>query len=170
MTSILPRWFRKFFRDEQHWDDLAFFREVTLFHGMNSWQLGRIKQAMQKRTYRAGEVLFKEGQIGQAVFIIKSARVELTRTSGEGARVLGALGPGHIFGEMALLEQMPRTATATVAEDGVIYLFYTATLDTLIRHHPAVGVKLMKNMAIFLSALLRKTNKELDQVARQGQG
>jgi len=64
---------------------------------------------------------------------------------------------------MALLEQMERTATATIVEDGLIYLLYTATLESLIRHHPTIGAKLMRNMAVMLSSLLRRTNKELDQ-------
>jgi CRP/FNR family transcriptional regulator len=158
------KWLLRFFGSEQHWTRLAFFRGVSLFHGLSSRQLGRIMQAMQKRSYQNGEVLFHEGQVGKAVFIIESGRVELTRKTLNGeVRSLGILGPGQIFGEMALLEQMARTATATVVEDGVIYLLYTATLESLIRHHPVIGAKLMRNMAVMLSSLLRRTNKELDQ-------
>jgi CRP-like cAMP-binding protein len=68
-----------------------------------------------------------------------------------------------MFGEMALLEQMKRSATATVVEDGDIYLLYTTTLETLIKDYPSIGVKLLRNMAIMLSALLRRTNRELDE-------
>jgi len=153
----------RFFGNEQHWTQLAFFRGVSLFYGLTSRQMGRLMQAMQKRTYQSGEVLFQEGQVGKAVFIIESGRVELSRKLGNGdVRSLGILGPGQIFGEMALLEQMERTATATVVEDGVIHLLYTATLESLIRHQPQIGVKLMRNMAMMLSSLLRRTNKELD--------
>jgi CRP/FNR family cyclic AMP-dependent transcriptional regulator len=161
------RWFLRFFGSEQHWTQLAFFRGVPLFHGLSSRQLGRLMQAMQKRSYRSGELLFQEGQVGKAVFIIESGRVELTRrTIGGEPRSLGILGAGQIFGEMALLEQMERTATATVVEDGVIYLLYTATLESLIRTSPAIGVRLMRNMAAMLSSLLRRTNQEIDH--RQG--
>jgi CRP/FNR family transcriptional regulator, cyclic AMP receptor protein len=158
------KWLVRFFGSEQHWTKLAFFRGVSLFHGLSSRQLGRIMQAMQKRNYQTGEVLFHEGQIGKAVFIIESGRVELTRKAINGeSRSLGILGPGQIFGEMALLEQMERTATATIVEDGVIYLLYTATLEAVIRQYPIIGSKLMRNMAVMLSSLLRRTNKELDQ-------
>lgn len=157
------RWLIRFFGNEQHWTRLAFFRGVPLFHGLGSRQLGRLMQAMQKRNYRSGEILFQEGQIGKAVFIIESGRVELSRRSPSGeSRSLGILGAGQIFGEMALLEQLDRTATATVVEDGVIHLLYTATLESLIRQSPVIGVKLMRNMAVMLSSLLRRTNKELD--------
>ena len=165
-SPFLPKWLRRFFKNEHHSETLAFFRGIPIFHGLTSGQLGRVMTSMQRRRYTAGEKLFEEGQPGKAVFIIKSGQVELTRFSPDGPRSLGVLGPGQMFGEMALLEQMNRTATATVQEDGEIYLLYTATLESLIRDHPRIGVRLLRNMAIMLSALLRRTNKELDRVAK----
>src|SRR5689334_8534234 len=96
------KWLLRFFGSETHWTHLAFFRGVSLFHGLSSRQLGRIMQAMQKRSYQSGEVLFHEGQVGKAVFIIESGRVELSRKQLNGdTRSLGILGAGQIFGEMA---------------------------------------------------------------------
>lgn len=165
-TPFLPRWLRRFFKNEQYSETVHFFRNISIFHGLSSGQLGRVMLAMQRRAYQTGEKLFEEGQPGKAVFIIKSGRVELSRQTSEGIRKLGILGPGQMFGEMALLEQMTRTATATVVEDGEIYLLYTASLEALIRNHPRIGVRLLRNMAIMLSALLRRTNKELDRLSR----
>jgi len=165
---FLPKWLRRFFKNENHSETLAFFRGIPIFHGLHSGQLGQVMIAMQRRHYTAGEKLFEEGQPGKAVFIIKSGQVELTRHSPDGGRSLGILGPGQMFGEMALLEQMNRTATATVTDDGEIYLLYTATLESLVREQPKIGVKLLRNMAIMLSALLRRTNKELDRIAKGG--
>ncbi len=157
------KWLRRFFRNEQHSENLAFFRGIPIFHGLTSRQLGRVMLSMQRRHYITGEKLFEEGHEGKAVFVIRSGKVELTRRVGAAERTLGTLGAGQMFGEMALLEQMQRTATATVVENGEIYLLYTAALDNLIRNQPNIGVKLLRNMAIMLSTLLRKTNKELDQ-------
>lgn len=163
----MPRWLRRFFKNEQYSETLHFFRNISIFHGLSARQLGRVMLAMQRRAYQMGEKLFEEGQAGKAVFIIKSGKVELSRQTSDGPpRKLGILGPGQMFGEMALLEQMNRTATATVVEDGEIYLLYTASLEALIRHHPRIGVRLLRNMAIMLSALLRRTNKELDRISR----
>lgn len=167
IAPALPRWVRQFFRNESHSEALDFFRGIPIFHGLSTRQLGRVMLAMQPRQYHTGERLFEEGQVGKAVFIVKSGKVELTRQADGEDRSLGLLGPGQMFGEMALLEQMKRTATATVVEDGEVFLLYTATLDALIRDHPAIGVKLLRNMAIMLSALLRKTNLELDRRVKQ---
>lgn len=166
IAPAFPRWFRKFFKNEQHSETIDFFRGIPIFHGLSSGQLGRVMLVMQRRQYHAGERLFEEGQVGKAVFIIKSGKVELTRLVQGGERSLGVLEPGQLFGEMALLEEMKRTASATIVEDGEIYLLYTAALDALIRHHPSIGVKLLRNMAVMLSALLRRTNQELDRLVK----
>jgi len=167
MLTLLPKWLRRFLRSDQHSEDLVFFREVSIFQSLSTRQLGRLKQAMQKRTYHSGEKLFSQGQVGKAVFVIKSGKVELTKELKNGeVKRLGILEPKQAFGEMALLEQMPRTASATVIEDGVIYLLYTATLDTLVRTSPSIGVKIMRNMAIMLSTLLRKANSQMERNGR----
>lgn len=160
----VARWLRKFFRDEEHWEDLNFLRGISIFKGIHARQLGRLRLSMQKRAYRTGEILFREGQTGRAVFIIRSGQVELIKTMEDGSsRRLGVLGSGQIFGEMALLENRPRTASATVIEDSMIYLLYTATVEALVRRHPSIGVKLFRNMAVMLSALLRKSTEQSDR-------
>lgn len=168
ITPFLPRWIRRLFNNNQHWQNVDFFRGIPIFYGMSTRQLGRLMMAMQRRNYHAGEILFQEGQVGRAVFILKSGRVELLRHSPDGQdRSLGLLGPGQMFGEMALLENMERTASAKVVEDGEVYLLYSATLEALMKQHPSIGVKLLRNMAIMLSALLRRTNQELDKFKKQ---
>jgi len=167
MRTAFYRVVKKLFNDENHWEELSFFRNVPIFYGLSSHQLGRIMQVIQKRKYYAGEILFQEGQIGKAVFIIKSGQVELIKNLASGeVMILGKLGPGQIFGEMALLEHRPRTAGARVIEDGEIFLLYTATLESLLKNHPNIGVKLMKNIAVMLSALLRRTNQELENLKK----
>ena len=155
---------KKLFRDAQNSDDLAFFREISIFQGLHKRHLGRILQAMQKRKYYTGEIVFQQGQEGKAVFVIRSGGVELSRSgSNDKVTVLARRGLGQIFGEMALLEHQPRTATARVTEDGEIYLLYTATFESLLHRDPAVGVEIMRNIAAVLSALLRKSNEECDK-------
>ncbi len=164
MKESIYRLFRKIFRDVRSLDDFAFFRKITLFHGLHDRQLGRVLQAMQKRKYYMDEIVFEEGQTGKAVFVIRSGGVELSRrTSDNKVKVLARLGPGQIFGEMALLEHQPRTATARVTEDGEIYLLYATTLESLLHRDPIIGVEIMRNIAVVLSALLRKTDEEHDE-------
>jgi CRP/FNR family transcriptional regulator, cyclic AMP receptor protein len=165
----INRLVNRLFQDDQNSEDLAFFREITLFHGLHNRQLRRVLQAMQKRKYYAGEVVFQEGQEGKAVFVIRSGAVELARRGvHDKEKVLARVGSGQIFGEMALLEHQPRTATARVTEDGELYLLYTATLDSLLHREPAIGVVIMKNIAVVLSALVRRYTEDRDKERAAG--
>ncbi len=164
MKELICRMLKKIFADTQSSEDLAFFRKITLFHGLHDRQLRRVLQAMQKRQYYEGEIVFEEGRAGQSVFVIRSGQVELVRrASGEKAKVLARLGSGQIFGEMALVDRQPRTATARIAEDGELYLLDAIALESLVRRDAEIGVDIMRNIAIVLSALLRKANEELDK-------
>ena len=62
--------------------------------------------------------MFEEGEPGKAIFIVRTGRIELTRRVGEGQRTLSLLGAGQMFGEMAILDNVKRTASATVKEEG----------------------------------------------------
>jgi len=71
------------------------------------------KKASNKRTHHSGEVIFKEGDIGDEAFMILSGEVEISIKTGNGSVTLAKLGRGEIFGEMALIDDQPRMATAT---------------------------------------------------------
>ncbi len=164
MFPLLNQAFGVVFRNPAYIKDLSFFKQVSIFHGLSSRQLGRVIRILQKRDYAQNEILFKEGSLGKAVFVIRSGKVQLTRGApSKKHRELAVLGPGDVFGEMALLEESERTATAVMIESGEIYLLYTTVLDRLTHQHPNTGTKIFKNMAMILSRHLRRTNKSIDE-------
>ncbi|HSH40685.1 MAG TPA: EAL domain-containing protein [Arenicellales bacterium] len=69
---------------------------------------------------RAGEIIFREGEAADCAYVIEAGRIEVSVSRQDGAVVLGELGPGEILGEMAVIDQAPRTATATVTEDCIL--------------------------------------------------
>ncbi len=156
------RWLHRFLRDPDHASSLLFFRSVPLFHGLSKRELGLVISAVQPRQYQVGERLFEEGEPGKAIFIVRSGRIELSRRVGEGHRTLSLLSAGQMFGEMAILDNVKRTASATVKEEGTILLLYISTLDALIDRNPRLGVKLLRNISIMLSTMLRRANQDLD--------
>ena len=80
-------------------------------------------------THNAGEVIFKEGSYGSAVYILSSGKVEISKKVQGKKLVLGALGPGDMFGEMSYLDPAPRSATVTALEDTVLELLDKNFLD-----------------------------------------
>jgi len=82
-----------------------------------------------KETHKAGEVIFKEGSHGDAVYILSSGKVEISKIVEGKKIVFGILGPGEIFGEMSYLDPAPRSATVTGLEDTVLELLDKNFLD-----------------------------------------
>jgi CRP-like cAMP-binding protein len=148
---------KRWFIDPQFARKKQFLRSLDIFKDLRDGELGHLVQALHSRNYREGEVIFVEGDIGRALFILESGAVELTRP-GPGGKpvVLYHLKPGDFFGEMALLESLPRTATAKATEKSHLHLLYKSKLDSLLNGEPRIGVTIMSHLARLLSARLRR--------------
>jgi CRP/FNR family transcriptional regulator, cyclic AMP receptor protein len=99
------------------------------------------------KEYRAGEVLFREGESGELMFVIQSGLVRVTKTVGDEERPLATFGRGEFIGEMAILNAKPRTATATVVEDARCLIIGAKTLETMISTNPEIALRLVKKLA-----------------------
>jgi CRP-like cAMP-binding protein len=155
MLKALRRWFTDphFSRKRQ------FLHSLEIFSGLRGREMGALIQALHARTYRPGEVVFVEGDIGRALFILETGKVELTRLGPDGKPAfLYTLKPGEFFGEMALLESLPRSATAVAVEPSRLHLLYRTKLDALLQAEPRIGIAIMSHLARLLSARLRRAN------------
>jgi CRP/FNR family cyclic AMP-dependent transcriptional regulator len=99
------------------------------------------------RDFRAGDVLFREGERGEEMYVIQSGVVQILKTVGEEERPLAALGRGEFVGEMALLNDKPRTATAVVLEDAKCLVIDRATLEQMIKGSAEIALRLVKKLA-----------------------
>jgi CRP/FNR family cyclic AMP-dependent transcriptional regulator len=109
------------------------------------------------RTHPAGTVLFREGDRGKIMYVIRSGKVTISRRISETEVTLATLGPGEFFGEMALLEGLPRSAAATVAEDAQLIELQQDAFEMLVRKNGEIAVRLMRR----LSARLREADKQI---------
>lgn len=73
-----------------------------------------------KKQFKKGDIIFKDGQTGQSMFIILQGEVEITKMLGDQKTVLASLEPGSVFGEMTIIDNQPRSATATATSDVVL--------------------------------------------------
>lgn len=99
------------------------------------------------REYTAGEVLFREGEPGDRMFVIQSGAVRITKTMAGEQKVLAVLGPGEFLGEMAILNGKPRTATATVVEPTRCLLIDARTLEAMVAKNAEIALRLIKKLA-----------------------
>jgi CRP-like cAMP-binding protein len=112
------------------------------------------------RKHPAGTLLFQEGERGQKLYVIRSGTVKIWKQLSDGEIQLALLGPGEFFGEMALLEGLPRSASATVVEDALILEVEQGAFETLVRTRAEIAVRLLRR----LSSRLREADRQIQSL------
>lgn len=91
-----------------------------------------------KRTFRKGTVIFKEGEKGDYLFIIRSGKVKIFHMKNDRETIVAKLGEGSIVGEMAVMTGKPRTASVEVLEDMEAYVIDSESLFNIFKDHPQI--------------------------------
>ncbi len=99
------------------------------------------------RSVPAGQVLFREGDSGKEMFVIQSGRVRLMRTIRGQDKLLAELGPGEFFGEMSIINDKPRNATAIIDEDAQLLVLDPKTFEAMIKANTEIAVRMIKKLA-----------------------
>lgn len=99
------------------------------------------------RTATAGTVLFREGEPGKEMYVVQSGKVRLTRTIRGQEKTLADLPAGEFFGEMSIINEKPRTATAVVVEDAQLLVLDPRTFEAMIKANTEIAVRMIKKMA-----------------------
>ena len=101
---------------------ISLLQKVELWQGFSDAVLETLVSAAVRRTYRAGEILFIEGDPVTGLYLIESGRVKISRVSQDGREhILLLLGAGEMFNEVAVLDGGPNPATATAHTDAVVH-------------------------------------------------
>jgi len=99
------------------------------------------------RTVPAGQVLFREGDPGKEMYVIQSGKVRLSRHIRGVEKLLAELGAGEFFGEMSIINDKPRTATAVVLEDAQLLVLDPRTFEAMIKANTEIAVRMIKKLA-----------------------
>jgi CRP/FNR family transcriptional regulator, cyclic AMP receptor protein len=139
-------------------DALHPLRQIRLFSSL-SWRELKVVQALRhERQYLADEVVFDQGDEGQAIYAITEGEVDILRTDGGQVLRLARLGAGDVFGELALLDQAPRAAQARAHSDCRLVVFFRADFMGLLETHPKIASKIALALARHLGGRLRQAN------------
>jgi CRP-like cAMP-binding protein len=112
------------------------------------------------RKYASGEHIFKEGDHGEEMFIIHAGSVRITKSTDEGEKTLVTLGAGDFFGEMAVIDKGPRSASAVANEETVCIVLNEELFEQQMQRNAKIVKKILKNM----SARLRAMNEQLQNL------
>ncbi len=116
--------------------------------------------------FTKGTVLFHEGDEGDEMYIIQTGRVAIKKKVKDGDTTLAVLEKGDFFGEMAILERMPRSAAAEVVEDGDLIVISNEIFGDMIKANPEIAVRMLRKYSI----RLREANKQIEQILAHGGG
>jgi CRP-like cAMP-binding protein len=104
--------------------------------------------------FDAGEFIFREGDLGTEMYIVHEGKVEIAKEVGGEAKPLAVLEKGDFFGEMAILEDLPRAASARATTEVKLLMINGSTFDQMLRTNPEIAVRMMRK----LSRRLRETD------------
>ncbi len=107
-----------------------------------------------------GTVLFYEGDPGQEMYIVQDGKVRISKRVRNVEKTLVVLGKGEFFGEMAILNNRPRSATATVMEDCKILIIDRETFETMIRNNAEIAIRIIKKLA----ARLQEADNQIENL------
>lgn len=132
---------------------------VPQFDQLSTQELDIVSKHIFRRAVPAGTVLCREGAQGDSLFYIVDGKIEIRKESMDGRQtILARFKKGASVGEMSLVEEASRSATAVAIEDAELLIFTRENFDRLVSNYPTVGLKIIKNIAKSLSARLRFTS------------
>lgn len=132
-------------------------RSVMLFETLNAREFSTIDAMLHERDYVKDELIFDVGEDSQAIYIVLSGSVSVSRRTKGVEEEIVKLQPGEFFGELALLDNAPRSAVARAAEDCKLVVMFRADLAALAETHVVLSSKVLLQMARHLAHIVRQT-------------
>jgi sulfate permease, SulP family len=139
---------------------------LAVLAGLGAAERELVGRTLERRVYRRGDVVIKEGDTDRSLFMISkgTASVKVALAGQAREKRLASFSPGAVFGEVALLDEEPRSATVTADEELVCYVLDDTCFRSLTREHPSIAIKLLTNLSRELSRRLRKANAMISQL------
>jgi CRP/FNR family cyclic AMP-dependent transcriptional regulator len=118
--------------------------DVPLLASLDRKTLERLAEQGKRRSYAPGETIVREGEPASALYVILSGRVRVERRGMGGSQVVAELLPGDFFGELALIEEEPRTATVTAIDQTECILFVAWEFTALLKSNAGMAYALLR--------------------------
>jgi CRP/FNR family transcriptional regulator, cyclic AMP receptor protein len=141
---------------------VSFLRSVPMFHDLKGPSLEVLFDYLEEHQWNAGDVIFREGDLGRTMYVIREGEVEVQRNSTAGNAVsIVRLGPGETFGEMTLVELQPRSATVIAKRKTTTYALTNLDLWNLYKSDNYTYVIVLQNICRMVSRRLRKADSRI---------
>ncbi len=152
--------YKNFFRKKDNTNPvLKALEEIPIFENLLKKELRKIVQLTHEREYKSNEYVFKKHAPAEGMYVILDGKIEIRDPIS--GNIFANLNSGDFFGELALLDEKPRSASAVCSEPSRLIGFFRTDLLTLIKRYPELGNKILLNLSRVLGERLRETNKNI---------
>ena len=143
-------------------------KQVPLFDELKKSELREFQRIIHQRCYKNDEVIFYEGEPGLGMYVIESGVIKIYKDyDSKMKEELATLDSGDFFGEMALLDESPRSATAVAIEETKLLGLFRPDLFNLLERKPRLGNKILFKLAQMIAERLRLNNDELQDLKQK---
>jgi CRP/FNR family transcriptional regulator len=144
-------------------DNLTSFDNIPLFNGLSKDEINEIMKIALESSFKKGDVIFYEHTKGHELFILAegSVSIQLVAIPEEDKIPVLTLMPGDIFGELAIIDSGPRSATAVCNEDIRVMLINKNDLEALFEKNNHLGMVIYRNISLIVCDRIRRTNVKL---------
>ena len=147
----------------------AFLGGVRLFEQVGKADLTVLAQRLNERTLKKGQVLFREGEPGEEMFVVKSGSIVVSKlVTGNVEQVLAHMGPGDFFGEMSLFDRSPRSATIQADTESALLVLDPGNLGRLTKDNPQAAAAFFHALVLIFIERLRASGELVAEVTRWG--
>lgn len=146
-------------------EELQALAKISLFQELEELELDEVARIAVKEDFGPGDIIFREGDKGDKLYLILEGKINIVKlVPSKGTQTLASLNPGECFGEMALIDEAPRSAGAVAEGAATLLVINKPDLDALLESSSAVAAKLYKIFVKTLTERLRATNEKIKQM------
>jgi len=145
--------------------DVSYLSHYPPFKSFDANDLSALGSVGVEKSVRKDETVFEEDSKGDSMYVLKSGAVKILKIVKNQENTIAVLNPGEFFGEMALLDGLPRSATVRATGDSEVFMIPLQGYQTLRKEHPHTALKLMDIIIRVLSNRLRQANKNLEVIS-----
>jgi CRP-like cAMP-binding protein len=120
--------------------------------------LARLAVQLFEKAYAPGEAVFSEGDPGKGLFVVLDGEIEVVRDTGQGPQRIVTFGPGTAFGELALIDDLPRSASAVATTPTRLLILYRSHFEDLVAGDRVIALVVAKNLLRLLAGYVRAAN------------
>ena len=145
---------------------LTFLLTTPMFEDLEPLEIAQIMDIVETRKYDAGDIVFNEGDPGDAWFSLYRGEVEVVKQSDSGPQHIRTLEPPACFGEIAILDGLPRSATVRATKEVLVLRMALEKFKQLVEAENPVACKLTRKMALLLAGELRSNTEALSELLK----